>query len=89
MMLSLIKERGLHPFAIRQTAMQVLSRLCHGCPANQQAVGELQVCVAPDALQFFSHVYATDAPPTSKQSASSRRASIFFFVLLCLLALLV
>jgi hypothetical protein len=42
MMLSLIKERGLHPFAIRQTAMQVLSRLCHGCPANQQVVGELQ-----------------------------------------------
>jgi hypothetical protein len=42
MMLSLIKERGLHPFPIRQAAMQVLSRLCQGCPANQQVVGELQ-----------------------------------------------
>jgi hypothetical protein len=42
MMLSLLKERALHPFAIRQAALSVLSMLCKDCPLNQQVVGELQ-----------------------------------------------
>ena len=41
MMLSLVKERALHPFAIRQSALSVLSKLCKEYPLNQQVVGEL------------------------------------------------
>ena len=42
MMLSLIKERALHPFGIRQSALAVLSQLCRDYPPNQEVVGELQ-----------------------------------------------
>jgi hypothetical protein len=42
MMLSLVKERSLHPFGIRQAALGVLSALCREHAQNQQVVGELE-----------------------------------------------
>ena len=42
MMLSLVKERALHPLGIRQSALSVLSKLCKDYSLNQQVVGELQ-----------------------------------------------
>jgi len=42
MMLSLIREKGLHPLHIRQDAICVLARLCRGSPENQDVVGQLQ-----------------------------------------------
>lgn len=41
MMLSLVREKGLHPLHIRQDAMCVLARLCWGCEDNRVVVGQL------------------------------------------------
>jgi hypothetical protein len=41
MMLSLVKERSMHPFAVRQEAMGVLSRLCMDNEDNRSVVGDL------------------------------------------------
>ena len=41
MMLSLIREKGLHPLHIRQDAMCVLARLCWDCDENRAFVGQL------------------------------------------------
>eukprot|EP00961_Rhodomonas_salina_P066772 896509-Rhodomonas_salina.2 len=61
MMLSLVKERELHPYSIRQDAMSLLSKLCHNCPDNAAVVGDLdgvpvliQVRFCSRALCFVS-----------------------------------